>query len=47
MPENLAGKYQYFTKAELGKIKKAGYNNPISTLEEGVTDYIRNYHYEG
>jgi ADP-L-glycero-D-manno-heptose 6-epimerase len=43
LPEHLAAKYQYFTKAEMDKIKKAGYNNPVSSLEEGVTDYIQNY----
>jgi ADP-L-glycero-D-manno-heptose 6-epimerase len=43
LPEHLAEKYQYFTKAEMGKIKKAGYNNPVHSLEEGVTDYIQNY----
>jgi ADP-L-glycero-D-manno-heptose 6-epimerase len=43
LPEHLAGKYQYFTKAELAKIKKAGYHDPIRSLEEGVTDYVQNY----
>jgi len=27
----------------LGKIKKAGYPNPLLSLEEGVTDYVQNY----
>lgn len=43
LPENLAGKYQYFTEANLEKIKKAGYSNKINSLENGVTDYVRNY----
>jgi ADP-L-glycero-D-manno-heptose 6-epimerase len=43
MPEHLAEKYQYFTEANLEKIKKAGYLNPLYTLEEGVTDYVQNY----
>ncbi len=43
LPEHLAEKYQYFTEAKLEKIKKAGYPNPISSLEEGVTDYVKNY----
>lgn len=43
MPEYLAEKYQYFTEANLDKIKKAGYLNPLYTLEEGVTDYVQNY----
>ena len=43
LPDHLAEKYQYFTQASLDKIKKAGYNRPISTLEEGVFDYVKNY----
>ncbi|MFA4924084.1 MAG: ADP-glyceromanno-heptose 6-epimerase [Ignavibacteriaceae bacterium] len=43
MPEHLAEKYQYFTEANLDKIKKAGYLNPVNSLEEGVTDYVQNY----
>ncbi len=43
MPTHLAKKYQYFTEAKLDKIKKAGYTQPISSLEDGVTDYVKNY----
>ena len=43
LPEHLADKYQYFTEATLDKIKKAGYTQTISSLEEGVTDYAKNY----
>jgi ADP-L-glycero-D-manno-heptose 6-epimerase len=43
MPKHLAEKYQYFTEAKLDKIKKAGYVNPLTTLENGVTDYVKNY----
>ncbi len=43
MPENLRGKYQYFTQAELKKIKDAGYSKPITPLDEGVADYVKNY----
>ncbi len=43
LPAHLAEKYQYFTEAKLDRIKKAGYPNPISSLEEGVTDYVKNY----
>ncbi len=43
LPHHLEEKYQYYTKAELGKIKKAGYNNSINSLEDGVTDYVKNY----
>jgi ADP-L-glycero-D-manno-heptose 6-epimerase len=40
LPENLMDKYQYFTEARLVKIKKAGYNKTITSLENGVTDYV-------
>ncbi|MHB8578429.1 MAG: ADP-glyceromanno-heptose 6-epimerase [Ignavibacteriaceae bacterium] len=43
MPDHLAAKYQYLTEAKLNKIKKAGYSNSISSLEDGVTDYVKNY----
>ncbi len=42
-PKQLEEKYQYFTEANLDKLKKAGYNKPLASLEEGVSDYIKNY----
>ncbi len=43
MPDYLKGKYQYYTKADNTKLLNAGYNKTISTLEEGVSDYVKNY----
>lgn len=43
MPEDLRGKYQYFTQAAMDKLKRAGYTKPFHTLEEGVKDYVENY----
>ncbi len=43
LPEHLREKYQYFTEANMNKIKKAGYNAPIKSLEVGVADYVKNY----
>ncbi len=43
MPEELRGKYQYFTNAEIDKIRKAGYTAPTMSLEESVRDYVLNY----
>jgi ADP-L-glycero-D-manno-heptose 6-epimerase len=43
LPGYLAEKYQYFTQADLGKIKKTGYSTLKFSLEEGVTDYVKNY----
>lgn len=43
MPEDLRGRYQYYTCAEMLKLKKAGYNQKFHSLEEGVKDYVQNY----
>ncbi|PKL83076.1 MAG: ADP-glyceromanno-heptose 6-epimerase [Ignavibacteriae bacterium HGW-Ignavibacteriae-3] len=43
MPEDIREKYQYFTEASLDKIKNAGYNKPVMNLQDGVTDYVKNY----
>ncbi|MGL4568486.1 MAG: NAD-dependent epimerase/dehydratase family protein, partial [Fusobacteriaceae bacterium] len=43
MPEDLRGKYQYFTEAAMVKLKRAGYDKPFYTLEEGIKDYVVNY----
>jgi ADP-L-glycero-D-manno-heptose 6-epimerase len=43
MPENLLSKYQYFTRADITKIKKAGYKSSLTSVEEGVADYVKNY----
>lgn len=43
MPEDLRGRYQYYTCAEMLKLKKAGYNQKFYSLEEGVKDYVQNH----
>ena len=43
MPEDIRDKYQYFTEANMSKLRAAGYDKPFSTLEEGVQDYVANY----
>ena len=43
MPEDLRGKYQYFTEAKMTKLRKAGYTTPMTTLEDGMKDYVQNY----
>ena len=42
-PEDIRDKYQYFTEAKMDKLIDAGYNIPLTSLEEGVSDYINNY----
>ncbi|HVV27663.1 MAG TPA: ADP-glyceromanno-heptose 6-epimerase [Rhizomicrobium sp.] len=43
MPEQLRGKYQYFTQADMSKLRTAGYSRPATSLEDGVTDYVTRY----
>ena len=43
MPENLREKYQYYTQAEMIKLRDVGYTESFYTLEEGVKDYVQNY----
>ena len=43
MPADLQGKYQYFTEAKMAKLRKAGYKAPMTSLEDGVKDYVQNY----
>ncbi len=40
MPEHLKTKYQYYTKAELSKLREAGYEKGFMNLEVGVRDYV-------
>ena len=43
MPEAIRDKYQYFTQANLGRLRAAGYTAPVTSLEDAVSDYVRNY----
>ena len=43
MPEDLQGKYQYFTEAKINKLREIGYTKEMHSLEEGVKDYVQNY----
>ena len=43
MPTHLKDKYQYFTEANIDKIRGTGYTKKISSLEDGITDYVKNY----
>ena len=42
-PEDIRNKYQYFTEADMTKLRGAGYKEKFMTLAEGVPDYIMNY----
>lgn len=43
MPDGLKPKYQYYTQAEMSKLREAGYDKPFTSLEDGVKDYVQNY----
>ena len=43
LPDRLADKYQYFTEANLSKIKSVGYKKEIAPLENGINDYVKKY----
>jgi ADP-L-glycero-D-manno-heptose 6-epimerase len=43
MPDELRGKYQYRTVAEVDKLRRAGWTTPATSLEDGIRDYVRSY----
>jgi ADP-L-glycero-D-manno-heptose 6-epimerase len=42
-PIDIRDKYQYFTEANMNKLRAAGYSKPFTSLEAGVEDYVKNY----
>ena len=42
-PKNIREQYQYFTKANIKKLRNAGYKKRFFSLEDGIRDYIRNH----
>jgi ADP-L-glycero-D-manno-heptose 6-epimerase len=43
MPEALRAKYQYYTQADISKLRATGYDRPVTPLADAVSDYVRNY----
>ncbi|MBI1327400.1 MAG: ADP-glyceromanno-heptose 6-epimerase [Alphaproteobacteria bacterium] len=43
MPEGLKEKYQYFTEADISKLRAAGYTKEMTSLEDGVKEYVTKY----
>ena len=43
MPEALRARYQYFTQAEMGKLRARGYLNASTSLEAGVAAYVQRF----
>ena len=42
-PEDIRDTYQYFTQANMAKLREAGYEAPFYSLEAGIEDYVRAY----
>lgn len=43
MPEDIREKYQYFTEADMSKLRSVGYVSDFYSLEDGVNDYVTNF----
>jgi ADP-L-glycero-D-manno-heptose 6-epimerase len=43
IPESIREKYQYFTQANISKLREAGYEKTLMPLSEAVKDYVQNY----
>jgi ADP-L-glycero-D-manno-heptose 6-epimerase len=43
MPQALARKYQYFTEAPMSRLRTAGYEGTFTSLEDGISGYVRDY----
>ncbi|MEK6480697.1 ADP-glyceromanno-heptose 6-epimerase [Catalinimonas sp. 4WD22] len=42
-PADIREKYQYFTEADMRKLKSIGYSTPFHSLEEGINEYVQQY----
>lgn len=43
IPEDIRDKYQYYTQAEMNKLRAAGYKKEFTSIEDGVSDYVGAY----
>ena len=43
MPKPLRGQYQYFTQADIGKLRDTGFSKPLTPLTEAIKDYVIRY----
>jgi len=42
-PEDIRDKYQYFTEARMERLRDAGYDKPMTELEDGVGQYVTGF----
>ena len=47
MPDSIRDQYQYYTEANMDKLRSVGYEKPSVSLEEAVKDYVQNYLSQG
>jgi ADP-L-glycero-D-manno-heptose 6-epimerase len=47
MPDPVRNQYQYFTEADISKLRSSGYKDSITSLEQAIKDYITNYLVQG
>lgn len=43
IPEDIRDKYQYFTEANMSKLRSTGYKKEFRSLSLGIPDYVKNY----
>jgi len=43
MPRSLRDKYQYYTCADITKLRLAGYSQEFTSLENGIKEYVQHY----
>ena len=42
-PKDIRATYQYFTEANIKKLRAVGYKKKFYSLEDGIGDYVKNY----
>jgi ADP-L-glycero-D-manno-heptose 6-epimerase len=47
MPDSIRNQYQYFTQADISKLRTAGYKKQITSLEDAIKDYVQHYLQKG
>ncbi|MFH1716791.1 MAG: ADP-glyceromanno-heptose 6-epimerase [Planctomycetota bacterium] len=47
MPASIRDQYQYFTQADISKLRDAGYGRQTTSLEDAIRDYVQNYLQQG
>jgi ADP-L-glycero-D-manno-heptose 6-epimerase len=43
IPEEIRSNYQYFTEADISKLRAAGYDKPFYNLSDGIQDYVKHF----